>query len=249
MKILLKIVMLLGLMAFTLRSDVLDIQKDMVRFDQAYIPLWLYVHQGDMTKAKSSVFVMEFHWQRLRSKYENAVEEEDWTETFRRVNDWLGDAYFAIDANRPHMASNQLDHARYEMQYLRGRYRIPYYLDHIYDLQDEVYGLIEIADDRALCMMAWPEIEVLATSALQHWRNHKDEPLNAELYGLDAADMQLLKSRQAQMEKALEDFQAIVETAEREAMAAESSELEDAFIQLLSVFGKFDSEQSSFAQQ
>ncbi len=249
MKILLKTAILLVLMAFTYSSEVTDIKKDMVHFDQAFIPLWLYVHQGNMTKAKSAIFVVEFRWQQLRSKYENAVEEEDWSETFRRANDWLGDAYFAIDANRPQMALNQLDHARYEMQHLRGRYRIQYYLDHIYDLQDEIYGLSEIANDRTLCMMAWPEIEVLATSALQHWRNHKNDAIDAALYELNALEMQLLKARQKQIEKALQDFLAIVETAEREAIAAESSKLEDAYLQLLSVFGKLDSEQSSFARE
>ena len=85
----------------------------MVRFDQAFIPVLMAVDQGDIYKAKSAVFYLEFQWQKLNNQYSNLLSgNEDWQEAFRRVNDWLGDAYFAIDNNDPKLASNQLGHVK-----------------------------------------------------------------------------------------------------------------------------------------
>ena len=227
--------------------DLQDIREDMVRFDQAFIPLWAHAQEGNVQKAKAAVFFLEFQWQQLRVKYQFAAEDDEWQETFRRVNDWLGDVYYAVDANRMDLALNQLEHVRYELQQLRRQYHIDYFLDHLYDFQEEVAVLTEASNDEMLCMLEWPEFEELAVSALNHWRRIMIHPFDAAFYGLDAEEERLYQAYRVEMEEVLINFLDVVESADREAIATESFHLEAAFMPLLRLFGDFQSSQTHFA--
>ena len=60
-----------------------DLKKAMVHFDQAFIPVLMAVDQGDIYKAKSAVFYLEFQWQKLNNKYGDLLQSnEDWQEAF-----------------------------------------------------------------------------------------------------------------------------------------------------------------------
>jgi len=180
MKKLLPTILALALVFSTNSCDVQSIKEDMVQFDQAYLPVWAYAYEGNLQKAKASVFYLEFQWQRLRGKYQDAMPDESWQETFRRVNDWLGDVYYAIDANELPLALSQLEHVRYELQQLRREYHVDYFLDHLYDFQDELAILTEAANDDMLCLLEWLESERLGYDigferALLDWiRKHRD---------------------------------------------------------------------------
>lgn len=247
MKYLLRSVLALALVFSTYSCDVQDLKEDMVQFDQAYIPVWAYAYEGNAPKAKAAVFYLEFQWQRLRGKYERSVPEESWQETFRRVNEWLGDVYYAIDANELPLALSQLEHVRYEMQQLRRAYHVDYFLDDLYDYQDELAILTEAANDERLCMLEWAEFEELAVAALQRWRNLMVRPFDAGFYGLDAEEERLYEVYKLEMETALIAFADIVETADREAIAAESCHLEGTFVPLLRLFGNFKASTTYFA--
>ncbi len=247
MKYLLRSVLALALVLSTYSCDVQDIKEDMVHFDQAYIPVWVYTYEGNAQRAKAAVFFLEFQWQRLRARYEQSVPEESWQETFRRVNDWLGDVYYAIDANELQLARSQLEHVRYELQQLRREYHVDYFLDRLYDFQDELAILTEAANDDRLCMLEWPEFEELTVAALQRWRNLMVRPFDAGFYGLDAEEERLFDAYKLEMETALIAFADIVETADQEAIAAESCHLEGTFIPLLRLFGNFKASTTYYA--
>lgn len=247
MKTLFRYAIAMALVMSTNSCKVLDLKEDMVHFDQAFIPVWIYAQEGDIAKAKAAVFYLEFRWQQLRGKYQHSVEDENWQEAFRRVNDWLGDVYYAIDANQSEVALSQLDHVRYDLQQLRRFYHVDYYLDHLFDFYDELTVLVEAANDDMLCLLEWPEFEVLSVSTLQHWRNLMTHPFDAGLYKFSVEEESLFLTYQAEMEKALVSFAEIVETADREAIAAESCNLELAIRDVLRLFGNFEASRTYYA--
>jgi hypothetical protein len=247
MKVPLRYIIALALVMSTNSCKIWDLKQDMVHFDRAFIPVWIYVREGDMAKAKAAVFNLEFRWQQLRGKYQNTVEEDNWQEAFRRVDDWLGDVYYAIDANQPQLALNQLDHVRYDLQQLRRHYHIDYYLDHLFDFHDELTVLIEAANDNMLCLLEWPEFEELSVSALQHWRNLMTHPFDAGLYEFTVEEESLFLTYQKEMEEVLVSFSEIVETADREAIASESGNLELTLRDVMRLFGNFDASRTHYA--
>lgn len=229
------------------QTDQSDIRRDMVHFDQAFIPVWLYVREGNMQKAKSAVFAMEFQWQKLRGKFASTVPEPEWQDAFLRVDGWLSDAYFAIDNNASRVAFNQLEYAKYELRELRRAYKIDYYIDHLYQFQDELDVLTEAANDEMLCMMDWQEFEAMSTAALQHWRTLMVHPFDADLYELETDEENLFREYQSDVESALMTFYAAVETGDREAVATASPQLGDAFMPLLRLFGNFNASRTYYA--
>ena len=97
-----------------------DMRRAMVRFDQAFIPAWLYAEEGNNFRAKAAVFYLEFRWQRLKNQLENTYQEEEIAYDLQRIGQWLGDAYVAIDDDALDRAFIELEHVKYEMMALRN---------------------------------------------------------------------------------------------------------------------------------
>ncbi len=218
----------------------------MVHFDQAFIPVYTYAYEGDIYQAKRAVFFLEFQWQKLRNQYEGYLAEE--AEAMRRIDAWLGDAYYAIDANRMQMATSQLEHVKYEFMMLRETYGLDYYLDRLFDFQADLELLTEAANDEMLCLMEWDEYEFFLEQTRQEWASIQKLPFDAELYEFDAAQLRQLRTQQKNMEDVLKQYTATLGQANRQAIAEASRELQPAFFELLKLFGKFEASRSYFAK-
>lgn len=242
-----KLTLILVLVFATRRMEAQEMKKDMVQFDQAFIPVWFYTYEGEILKAKASIFLLEFTWQQFRMKYADAVKAEEWRSTFDRIDGWLGDAYYAIDANRPEIAFNQLEYVKYELRQLRRLYGISYYLDELYDFQDAATVLIKAANDPVLFLMDWYEFEDLADAVHLQWRGVMSRFFDAELHGFDEQKLALYLARQKSLERALNHFVEMVECADREAILAASWEVEAAFNEILRLFGRFETLPTFFA--
>ncbi len=240
-------VIAVALLASLLGScDTTEVRKAMVHFDRAFVPVLVYSCQGDIHQAKRAVFYLEFQWQKLQKKYEGCLPEE--AETLNRINDWLGDAYYAIDANCPATAANQLEHVKYEFMELRRRYGLEYYLDGLYDFQNSIGLLAEAGGDELMCRMEWEEYEHLLNTARAEWKAIQEKPFDAALYEFDDKRLQQLRSEQKAMEEVLDQFAEIFSCANRQELARASRNLQPAFFEVLKVFGNFENSQTYFAQ-
>lgn len=240
-------IVLSGLALLLANCQTPEIRKAMVQFDQAFLPVLLYSYEGDTYQAKHAVFFLEFRWQQLRKQYEGMLPEE--RETFQRINDWLGDAYYAIDANYPQVAANQLEHVKYELADLRDRYGVDYYLDGLYDFEGSLSLLREAANDEMLCFMEWSEYEQLLRETRRSWEKLCAEPFDAALFGFDAQKQSRLREEQQAMAEALGRFAETVSCADRLEMARSSNALQPAFLKVLKLFGAFEVSQAHFAQR
>ncbi|HMO40793.1 MAG TPA: hypothetical protein PKC76_05845 [Saprospiraceae bacterium] len=226
----------------------LDIRKGMVQFDQAFLPVLMHTRQGDMNEAKKAVFYLDFQWQRLRNQYEFSHTEHEWREAFRQINEHLGKAYQAIDANQPALALWQLESVRQEWTNLRTRYRIDYYLDYLYDFQEAADLLTETATDEMLCLQAWEDLEKMAAETAAAWQEVRYYPLDADLYELDADKIELLRARMQTVAAVLQNMEKAIETADRAQVAAVCTRLQPAFLKVLWVFGNDNASTTYYAR-
>ena len=247
MKLLARILLLSGFILFGGNCQTMEIRKAMVQFDQAFLPVLLYAYEGDSYQAKRAVFFLEFKWHQLKDQYQNMLPEEG--ETFNRIDGWLGDAYYAIDANNPGLAANQLEHVKYEMMEIRHRYGVAYYLDGLYAFQSDIGLLHEAANDEMLCLMEWGEFEHLLRQTQAKWEALCEQAFDAELYEFDAKKQQQLKEEQRVMREALSQFAEAASYANRLDLAQASSSLQPAFFGVLKLFGSFETSQTYFALQ
>jgi hypothetical protein len=225
-----------------------EIIKDMARFDRAFIPVWFHAHDNNAMQAKSAVFQLNFQWQRLCNKYDNEALSEHWRGVFYRVEHRLGEAYFALDDNRPRHALNYLNEVKWEMRRLRRGLRVDYYLDHLYEFQDMLAGVNEAAHDELLCYLGWPEFEDLCTAARQKWRAIMLAYFDADAYGLDELARVELAKRQNEVDDRLGALLRTMPQADRMRSAAAAAQTQQAFFELLRLFGNFETTTTFFAK-
>lgn len=238
-------ILILGLLLFNSNAN-LDVRPAMVQFDKAFLPALDYAWQGDSEAAKRAVFQLEFRWRRLRAQLDSYLPEE--ALALNRIDNWLGDAYYAIDANRYATAANQLEHVKYELMVLRDQHGIAYYLDDMYDFQGGLEVLTEAAADEMLCLMSWGEFAALSRSLQVEWAQIQLKPLDAALYDFDEAKLKQLKYRQQALATALHAFGEAVGHADRTLIEQRAQALMPAFQKVLRLFGDYESTQHYFAQ-
>lgn len=223
-----------------------DVRPGMVQFDQAFLPALEYTMQANTHDAKKAVFYLEFRWQRLRDRLAHQYPGEK--ETLRRIDSWLGDAYYAIDANRPYTAANQLEHVKYELMVLRSHHGIDYYLDGLYDFQGGLEMLTEAANDELLCLMEWGEFVALGKELRLEWQYIMQKPFDQELYDFDDKAVKRLTYEQRAMAEALYTFAKATKRADRRAVATAAKDLMPHYNEVLRLFGDYQSTQTYFAR-
>ena len=247
MKFLVRVVSIIILTSLITGCETTEIRKAMVHFDRAFIPVLAYTYEGDIHQAKRSVFYLEFQWQKVKKQYQGYLPDEK--ERLNRVDNWLGDAYFAIDANKPLTAANQLEHVKYEFMELRRKYGVDYYLDGLYEFQDAIALLAEAAEDEMMCLMEWGEYEHLLYQAMDDWQVIRAKKLDAELFEFDEARLRQLVAKQDAMQAVLDQYAETFSCANRKQLAIASQSLQPVFFDVLILFGNFEASQTYFAQK
>ncbi len=249
MKALLPITLLVTLLFSTLQCQPVEVRKGMAQFDQAFLPVLLYAYAGDMHQAKRAIFYLEFRWQRLQdqsSYYTN--KDKDWRETFERINQWLGDAYYAIDANCQDIALAELEHVRYELLTLRERQHLDYYLDYLYNFQYSTDVLRETAGDEMLCLLEWGDLEQQAATMNTYWQQVLAQTVDADMFELDAQKLGLLQQRLRDMSHIMAQINTALDAADRRLVEAACEKIEPTFLDILRVFGNFNASATYFAK-
>lgn len=226
-----------------------DIREDMVYFDQAFIPLWFHVYEGNMSAAKSEVFYVNFKWQQLKNRHGKSSSDGDWQDAFCRAEEWLGDAFMAIDHNDSRLALNQLNHARYEMMELRKKYHIDYYLDEVYRFQEIVQAIAEVVHDDKLCMLEWNEVEAMIGRMNTTWVRITQFELDTRLFDVDRDTKEKLKNGQQRIADELLFFNLQLEQANQLLLAEAIRPLEKDALHQMRLFGKFDAFKTYYASR
>lgn len=224
-----------------------DVRPAMVQFDRAFLPALDYTIQVNTHDAKRAVFYLEFRWRRLRSQLAHQYPGEK--ETLRRIDKWLGDAYYAIDANHPYTAANQLEHVKYELMVLRSHHDIDYYLDDLYDFQGGLELLTEAAADEMLCLMEWEEFEALGQKLRLEWQYIMRKPFDEALHGFDQQQASRLKYEQRAMAEAMHAFAKATKRADRAEAEKAARVLMPRLKEVLKLFGDYHSTQTYFARR
>ena len=224
--------------------------KRMAPFDRAMIPLWGHLQEQNMPKAKRAVLNVAFQWQRMENHLKNAYPERvEWAATFERVEHWLDDVYAAVDYNCAALALNQLGHVKYELAVLRSQYGIEYYFDDLYELEEQIAWVAEVADDAMLCLFEWQEFEALVDQLNQSWVEVNGKEINAAIYELDKKQMQRLRLQQKRVDEKLDYFNQELACANREEVAVAALAVEEAIRGVIQVFGAFEANRTYFADK
>lgn len=226
-----------------------DVQQIMVRFDQAYIPLWFATETGDLKEAKATVAYAEFRWQQMERTLLLVLPEGEWIEHLQRTGEWMNDAYWAIQRGDLATAAIELDHARFELMAMRRQLGIHnYYPDQLYQLHSSLDILAEISEDPKLCLLDWNEFERLVTQAVTDWANIRDHRPDAQTYELTDDQITGLSQLSSELDKAMEHLVREMQRAQRLDVARAVQAADAILIERIRIFGRFDPTSVLFAE-
>lgn len=224
-----------------------NLVEDMVQFDQAFIPVLYHVKHGKMGEAKKAAFQMRFKWMKLKSRQQDLVNDPNWQDAFCRADDWLDDAVKLIHENESHLAFIQLNQARYEMVELRRQFKIEYYLDYIFQFQEQVQTLAEVLRDEKLYLLEWTDLEVMIGKMNATWIIMRRQQFDPTDFELKLKARNAMTGLQVDIAKALLQFNDIVPEAHQLKMRVAIGQLEEKADQLLQLFGDFEGQPSYYA--
>lgn len=237
---------LIGLLA--LSCNTAKVQEDLLQFDQAYIPTFVYVYQGDMAAAKRAVLFLDKEWRKVLPQYKNHFgDNEDSRGHLQQMECWLADAYDAIEEGNQMYALNQLDQARYELYELTKAHHIDYFLDAVWEFEAILDVMVETTSDPMLCLLEWSEFLELVEDMEQSWELVLRNKLNEKQFDFDLEKMLLLYQDQLDLTEAIVDFKEAVECADAQVFVPKARAIVLPFFTYLSRFGNFAATPSNFA--
>jgi len=233
-------VSLIGLFLFAslpLKSETGNIQKSMMRFEQAFIPVHYYVEKGDMVRAKSALLHLDHEWNIFYEKYATR-KKGDWLESFRRTDEWMNDLCGQIDANRKVWSAILLEHIKYELIELRRKNGIRYYFDAVYDFESSWSTVVEITNDKMMCLYEWNEFEEFVRWSKRDWAVAAGQSLPVEF--LNLTDEQVLSSqkRREVLSEKLHHYRAVLSCGDQGAAHREAVAIKKLYFEFLRLLGR-----------
>ncbi len=225
------------------------IKKDMVLFDEAFIPAWYYAYKGDLDNSRRAILPLLHTWKHFEKKYTaQLIANEDRSESMRRVGIWLEEANCAILDDEVSRATVHLDHARYEMMELRYLIEIEdYYMDQVWDLENAIALLIDYATDDMLGLLEWEEFEEVADDMKKAWKVVLSAPVEPELYTLNEEQLLKLAENKLRLNIAMDNFYKELETADGRCFGPAAEDIKPAYIDFVNVFGNYEAIQTYYA--
>ncbi|MFT5912767.1 MAG: hypothetical protein ACI9XO_004309, partial [Paraglaciecola sp.] len=190
--------------------------------------------------AKSAVFNLKTNWQQLQYQTKNMLPEDiDWQERLRRTDNWLSDAMVSIDAHQQEYTLAELDHARYELTEIRRLKGVPYYLDDLYDFQENVEAVYDVASDDMLCLLEWEEFEKLVGDLNKEWQNVQQKPFDTDLFEIDKIEKGRIELLQKMIAHQMGNVMSALACDSHFEVAERVKTVEITFMKMLCIFGHF----------
>lgn len=248
MKFLFQLPVYLALVSLMYSCNQPAIEKDMVHFDEAYVPVLYYVYNSDLDNASDAMYLLDARWQQFNNKYQIIFRDDvDELDRLRYIDDWLNDATDAIFRNDRQIALNQLDHVKYEMMEIRRSHKMAYFLDYLWDFEGALSMLGEATCEDSTLVCSTDEVAFLVDETQYLWKIVEDAKNTPFSKYFDSADAALYEKYKKEVS---ENMKLIV--AEKygsyKNIEASVDRTFVAYMKLLTLFGDFDATPTFYAK-
>ncbi len=217
------------------------IQEDLIKLDQAFIPVWYYAYQADLEAATKANVVLQSEWRKFIVKYKlTAPLHAEWQEHVDRINAWLEQVDCDLEDKDIDFAYIHLDHAKYEMINLRKKYDLNYFIDDLYSLHESVAFVKEVIMDDMLCLLEWTQLEDLINQTILQWQEMAPVNYNIEDAEFDFSKISFVELRSKELNVQLSQLDKAIEKADQCYLQEVVQPIEPTVMELISCFGRFD---------
>jgi hypothetical protein len=221
----------------------------MVQVDRAYIPVIYYLEQGDVHSAKRALFCLERQWKKFSRNYAEVYQDDDWSEGFRKIGDWIEGGKLAIRKKDIQLASAQIENLKYEMMCLRESKGLSSYFDYLWKFEETLFMIEDMVNDPKINLYEWNEMEGFVNELNKHWVFFEKQQYDpVRLLIIEVNEKEVIES-QALMTKTLIDFTKVLLSADRIKLQKAAMRLRPVYFKVLHAYGDFETTKIYYADK
>lgn len=216
--------------------------EEMISFDQVFVPIFYQTWEQNPVQLPQRLQSLTTRWNHLKKVCNRQLQVlENGEYSVAMIDQWLGEAVYALSVYDWQAGMTKLDHVRYEMMQIRECNQISYYLDKVWDFQMAFELVREASNDPMLCLLSWSEFRILVENLDAGWKRLSQEKNDYAPFVLTADKKRVLGEQQQVIGSELARLQAIMDCADREEIASHVSRLEPFVFQFIRLFGEEES--------
>jgi len=240
-----------ALFLLTMATDVqanITLIKDMVHFDQAYIPVLAFSSVEEVNASRASMIVLENAWRDFKSKYYlNPGNDKLWATDFNKIDGYvLAGKEIIMRGTHLKDAHEELEHVRIIMMHLRERNNIEYYIDHLTRFHEPMEQIVLAVKGKTAATLDDKTVSLIKNTlpeARQRWHSVLSSKFDASLYEFNKTRAEMLGTLVKKEEVALENLQKAITANDKAQIIGAGLAIKPNFAKLFMAFGHFPKQQ------
>ena len=230
--------------AGTARSSEDGLVKDMVHFDQAYIPVLAMTSDEKLVPARRALANLLPVWQSFKSRhYADTRGDAQWQSNLDEVGRHI-DASEKIIRRGTNLkeAHEELEHIRFVLMQLRERHGIDYYIDHLTRFHEPMETIVLAARGKTEKSLTDNDLDVIRKNlpmAKKLWQQTSTTEFDAALFEFDKTQTANLRSLVEKEVMALRHLERVLQTDNKTEIIATAVSIKPNFAKIFKSFGHF----------
>jgi len=223
--------------------------KDMVRFDQAYIPVLALTSEDQLVPARKAFRRLMNEWQKFRQAHaQDFPADKQWKEDLDQLEASLRKAGGIIEEGaRLKEAHEALEPVRQTLMRARERAGIDYFVDHLTRFHEPMEGIVlkcKQTPAKDLSTSDIKELEAQLRLGQKLWGKVKGAEFKADLLEFDDRRAATLRQNIQLEDQAITRLEKALTSGDAEAIVAAGVALKPPFARCFKLFGRFPNEEA-----
>ena len=237
------LILVLCSLATTAKADS-ELVKDMIKFDQLYIPVLALTSLGEVQGSRVAFASLEPVWLAFKNKYySSSVNDPSWKKDFDKVNGYIKSSKnIRMKGTNLSQAHEQLEHVRVIFMGLRNRNGINYYIDHLTRFHEPMENIVLTVKGKTADTLSNKDVDTIKQTlpgAIDLWHKASDSRFDANLYGFNKNKVKMLKSTIKKEQTALMHLQQAIKENNKNRIIKTSLAIKPNFAKIFKAFGHF----------
>jgi len=221
-----------------------DLQKDMVRLDQVYIPALALTSQRKVVPAQKTMSLLNARWKAFKETHSNPqASDAQWPADFDRIDRLIAKAESIVTTGQNLMQAHEtLEGVRTTLLKLRRRNGIDYFVDYLTDFHGPMEAIVLSAKGKTEADLTQAEVEKIRTllsQATALWHELTAAHFDTTLFEFDAPRLKKMRQYQEAETSALARLQQALNNGNNSATLSAAIALKPNFAKLFMLFGDF----------
>jgi len=221
-----------------------DMLKDMVKFDQVYIPPLAFTSQQKAAPSKMSMKRLNKVWRAFYQAYYNSSKDDvQWKADFDKVKKMISRADSIVNSGENLLEAHEaLEGVRITFMNLRQRNGIEYFIDYLTAFHEPMEAIALTAKGKTLETLSEEDISKMKENlpeASSLWGKVESFPFNAGVFGFSLEKERQRKSLVKAERQALNGLSVALESGDKARIIKAGVGVKPNFAKLFMMFGDF----------